>query len=88
MKRWTGGYGPPRYLTPEQVATAAAELADLTEDDLLRGVDPAELTRAEIYPNVWDRTDEPTWATHHLPDVKQFIATAAKNCDAVICWLD
>lgn len=42
------GYGPPRYLTSEQVAGAATELADITEDDLIRDVDQAELARAEI----------------------------------------
>lgn len=82
------GYGPPRYLTPEQVAAAATELTDLTEEELLRGVDPAELARAEIYPNVWDRPAELTWAVHALPDVKRFFADAAESGDAVICWLD
>ncbi|MBE1486179.1 YfbM family protein [Plantactinospora soyae] len=82
------GYGPPRYLTPEQVATAATELAGLTEDDLIRGVDPAELTRAQIYPDVWDRPDELRWVTHHLPYVQDYFAAAAKDGDAIICWLD
>ncbi|MEH1163959.1 YfbM family protein [Micromonospora sp. CPCC 205539] len=82
------GYGPPRYLTPEQVTAAAASLADLTEEDLLRGVDPGELTRAEVYPDVWDRADQLTWAVHHLLDAKQFFASAATSGDAVICWLD
>jgi hypothetical protein len=82
------GYGPPRYLTPEQVAAAAAELADLTEDDLVRGVDQAELKRAEIYPDIWDRPNKLGWVTHHLPYATEFFATAAKNGDAVICWFD
>ncbi|GAA2372349.1 hypothetical protein Cme02nite_00640 [Catellatospora methionotrophica] len=82
------GYGPPRYLTPEQVAVAAAELAAISGDDLIRGVDQAELVQAEIYPDVWDRPDELPWAAHHLPGVKQFFASAAKDGDAVICWLD
>ncbi len=82
------GYGPPRYLTPRQVALAATDLARLTEEDLLRGVDPAELTRAEIYPDVWDRPDELTWAVHCLPDVREFFAAAARDGDAVLCWLD
>jgi len=82
------GHGPPRYLTPEQVATAAAELAGLTEDDLVRGVDQVELTCAEIYPDIWDRPDELGWVTHHLPYVTEFFTTAAKDGDAVICWLD
>jgi len=82
------GYGPPSYLTPEQVTAAAAQLADLTEEDLLRGVDPSELNGADIYPGGWERPGELAWVAHYLPDVRSFFATAAKDGDAVICWLD
>ncbi|MFY1672701.1 YfbM family protein [Plantactinospora sp. WMMB334] len=82
------GYGPPRYLTPEQVATAAAELAELTEDDLTQGVDPAELTRAQIYPSPWNRLEDLQWPSHYLPYVREFFTSAAKDGHAVICWLD
>ncbi|MCA2216043.1 YfbM family protein [Jidongwangia harbinensis] len=82
------GYGPPAYLTPPQVAAAASQLARITEDDLLRGVDPAELQRAEVYPGTWDRPGELAWVAHYLPDVRTFFSAAAKDGDAVICWLD
>ncbi len=82
------GYGPPSYLTPEQVAAAAAQLAGLTEEDLIRGVDPAELHRAQVYPDVWDRPGELSSVAHHLPGTQRFFAAAAMAGDAVICWLD
>ncbi|MEH1027452.1 YfbM family protein [Micromonospora profundi] len=82
------GYGPPSYLTPAQVATAASQLAALTEDDLIRGVDPQELKRADVYPGPWESSDELVWAAHYLPDVRNFFAAAARDGDAVICWLD
>ncbi|MEU4427134.1 YfbM family protein [Actinoplanes sp. NPDC024001] len=82
------GYGPPSYLTTVQVAAGAARLATLTEEDLLRGVDPAELNRADVYPGVWERPGELAWVAHHLPDVRAFFTAAAENGDAVICWLD
>ncbi|TDB82079.1 YfbM family protein [Micromonospora sp. KC721] len=82
------GYGPPSYLTPVQVAVAASQLAALTEDELIRGVDPQELDRAEIYPGVWERPGELAWVAHYLPGVRSFFAAAAKDGDAVICWLD
>ncbi|WP_433496214.1 DUF1877 family protein [Micromonospora sp. CA-248089] len=82
------GYGPPSFLTPEQVAQAATELAGITEEDLVRGVDLAELTAANIYPLIWDRDGELSWVTHHLPYARDFFAAAAKAGDAVICWLD
>lgn len=82
------GYGPPRYLTAEQVSAAAAELSEIAEDGLIQGVDPAELTRAEIYPGPWETASELQWAVQYLPDIKSFFASAAKNGDTVICWLD
>ncbi|WP_433233549.1 DUF1877 family protein [Micromonospora sp. CA-248260] len=82
------GYGSPRYLTAEQVAAADALLGALTEQDLSRGVDQAELERADIYPMVWDRPDQLSWVTHHLPYAQRFFAAAATDGDAVICWLD
>jgi hypothetical protein len=81
------GYGPPRYLTPGQVTEGAAALADLTGDDLIRGVDPAELTRAEIYPQTWDRPGELDRVNDRLPHMQEYFAAAAKNGDAIICWL-
>lgn len=48
----TQGYGPPRLLTPDQVTVAADALQRTTYDHLLHGVDPAELTRAEICPQI------------------------------------
>ncbi|MET8352220.1 YfbM family protein [Micromonospora sp. NPDC005206] len=82
------GYGPPSYLTPVQVAGAASQLAALTEDDLIRGVDPQELKRAEIYPGTWEKPGELAWVAHYLPGARSFFAAAAKDGDAVICWLD
>jgi len=82
------GYGPPRYLNPRQVVAAAVELAPLGEEDLLGGVDLAELRREEIYPQVWDDRRELRWATHHLPGVTRYFSAAAASGDAVICWLD
>ena len=82
------GYGPPRYLTPEHVATAATALSGLTEDDLLAGVTPDLLERAELYPNHWSDEADLRWAVHFLPDARRFFAAAAEAGDAVICWLD
>lgn len=82
------GYGPPSYLTPVQVAAAASRLATLTADDLIRDVDQSELQQAEIYPGTWGTPGELLWVAHYLPGVQSFFAAAAKDGDAVICWLD
>ncbi len=82
------GYGPPCALTPAQVAAAATQLAGLTGADLIRDVDPAELDRAECYPRGWTEPGRLEWVAGHLPDAQRFFAAAAKDGDAVICWLD
>ncbi len=82
------GHGPPAYLTPAQVAAAAAQLAGLTSDDLVRGVDPAELERAQCYPGGWTAPGRLAWVAGHLPAAQRFFAGAARDGDAVICWLD
>ncbi|OJF11320.1 hypothetical protein BG844_27035 [Couchioplanes caeruleus subsp. caeruleus] len=81
------GYGPPRYLTPEQVAQAAQAIAALTEADLIAGVDPAHLDRERICPAVWDRSGELEWAVSRLPRATEFLTAAAADGDAVICWI-
>jgi hypothetical protein len=81
------GYGPPRYLTPERVQAAATALAPLTGEDLIAGVDQADLHRDGVYPSIWDRPDELPWAVCHVPDVKVYFEAAAKAGDAVVCWI-
>ncbi|MET8123837.1 DUF1877 family protein [Micromonospora sp. NPDC005189] len=73
------GYGPPSYLTPVQVATAASRLAALTEDGLIRGVDPQELSRANVYPGPREGPGELAWVAHYLPSVQGFFAAAARD---------
>jgi Domain of unknown function (DUF1877) len=82
------GYGAPNYLTPDQVRRAAGALAELSEDDLLDGVDADDLQRATIYPNLWDRgPEELRWAVGDLPWIKVYFQAAANDGDAIICWI-
>lgn len=55
------GYGPPRYLRPERVQLAAEALRATSYAQLISGVDPAELTRAEVYPLGWSEADSLEW---------------------------
>ncbi|MEU0451188.1 YfbM family protein [Streptomyces tendae] len=82
------GYGPPRYLRPERVKLAAEALRATSYDQLLRGVDPAELTSAEVYPLGWGEPGALEWGRHWYGDLTQFFEAAAGADDAVIVWLD
>jgi hypothetical protein len=81
------GYGPPRYLTPEQVNLAAEALSGASYDELIQGLDPAELTAAEIYPEIWDSPEELQWVRGWYEPILPFFTAAAKDGDAMLLWI-
>jgi hypothetical protein len=83
------GYGPARYLTASQVATAAAYLRATPWAVLVRHFDPAEMTAKGIYPTVWNRPDEDNlgWLQDYHAELVPFFAAAASAGDAVITWI-
>ncbi|WP_033321448.1 YfbM family protein [Streptomyces yerevanensis] len=82
------GYGPPRYLKPERVRLAAQALRTATYDQLIDGVNPAELTRAEVYPLGWDEPGALEWGRHWYEGLTEFFEAAAAADDALLVWLD
>jgi Domain of unknown function (DUF1877) len=82
------GYTPPRYLTPQQVATAAAALARTSGAALIDGVAPKELADAEVYPSiVWKRGESLDYVRQHYEALVPFFTQAARDGDAVLVWL-
>ncbi|MET0414665.1 MAG: DUF1877 family protein [Actinoplanes sp.] len=82
------GYGPPEYLTPSQVAAAAAALAPLTEADLIRGLTPAQAQAADRYSFYPESEADLAGYAAELPGAQRFFAAAAEAGDAVLCWLN
>lgn len=83
------GYGPPRYLTPEQVRAAAAALGGLSSDVLVRDVTEAELAQADLYPNIaGEGLQWLKYVTHHYDALVPFFRAAAAAGDAMVVWLD
>jgi hypothetical protein len=81
------GYGPPRYLTAEQVAAAGAQLSGLSWERLTDGVALADLDRAEIYPHIWDESDALDYVRPYYEALVAFFTTAAREGDAVLLWI-
>jgi hypothetical protein len=48
------GYGPARYLLPDQVKDVAQALRSIPPADFAARFDPAALTKADVYPGIWD----------------------------------
>lgn len=84
------GYGPPRYLTPEQVRAAAAALAGTPTDVLARNVTAADLARAGLYPGIAvDEAEQRVKdVVHHYRALVPFFEGAARDGDAMMIWLD
>ncbi|WP_406336907.1 YfbM family protein [Streptomyces zaomyceticus] len=82
------GYEPPRYLTNERVRLAAERLGQMTYDELIRGVDHAELAAAEVYPQIWDSPSSLEWAGDVFPALTEFFRSAASADHAIVIWLE
>lgn len=83
------GYGPPRYLSPEHVRTAAETLAATSHEALVEGVPPAELAEAEIYlSSDWKSDGSFGYVTSHYQALVPFFQAAADAGDGILVWLD
>lgn len=82
------GYGPAKYLDTDQVKLAAEALARLPFDDLVRDMDPAQLTAAQIYPQHWDEADAIEWVRGGFDPLAPFFGAAAQAGEAMLVWLD
>ena len=82
------GYGPAKYLDADQVKLAAESLARFSFDDLIREVDPGQLTAGQIYPLHWDETDALEWVRGWFDPLSPFFGAAALAGEAMLVWLD
>ncbi|GGL27305.1 hypothetical protein GCM10010095_10510 [Streptomyces anthocyanicus] len=82
------GYGPPRYLRRERVRLAAGALRATSYAQLISGVEPAELTSAEVYPLGWSEPGSLEWGRPWYDGLRQLFEAAARTDDALLVWLD
>lgn len=84
------GYGPARLLLPEQVNVIANALEKLTIEEFKKAFKPAEMTAAEIYPEViWERDGQEAldYVLEYFEELVVFYRDAAKRGDGVALWL-
>jgi hypothetical protein len=85
------GYGPARYLTPEEVQETAHAISQVSVDDLLRRYDPRRMTKAEIYPEIiWerDRDEALQYLLDYYVNVVAFFREAARHGQAMLLFMD
>jgi hypothetical protein len=79
------GYGPARFLTPQQVREVATALASISRDDLSKRFDLKAMMRAKIYP-VRDKS-ELELTQEYFEQLARYYANAAKSGNAMLLWI-
>ena|SRR5215510_9459594 len=80
------GYGPARLLTARQVKDIAAKLQAVPAETLMARYDPKKLTKAEIYPEIWESEgfEALNWLMEGYRELVSFYARAAAEGKAII----
>lgn len=84
------GYGPARFLSPEQVAAVAAALSQITPEALAARYNPKDMSEKNIYLTpMWERdgAEALDYALEYYQQLPVFYRDAASRGDAVIQWL-
>lgn len=84
------GYGPAHGFTSSEVKDIDAALRSIEPTALYERADPAELTRLEIYPQIWE--DEPKeecigYLTDNFKQLKEFVSGTARSGRALIAYI-
>ena len=85
------GYGPTRYLVPEEVKAVADVLSTITRGPLHQRYVPETFEAADIYPTgIWENEDEQAfeWLMLCYEEVKAFYKHAADNGNAVLLYIN
>ena len=83
------GYGPARFLEPEEVRALANALSNISSAELIEQFDPRALNEAEIYPQGWrGERHEREYIVGNYQRLVEFLQIAADAGDAVIEYLN
>lgn len=82
-----GGYGPARYLLPEEVKGVAIALENVADDQLRNRYDAAALSAANVYPGGWDDPDNLEWLLEAVGKLQSFYRGAAANGSAALLFI-
>lgn len=80
------GYGPPRYLTPDEVRDVADALDDASPESLTARFDPVAMKAEGIYPQGWQPEDL-GWLLGNFDDLAGFYGVAAAEGRVVLLCL-
>jgi Domain of unknown function (DUF1877) len=80
------GYGPAQVLKPSEVKAIAQLLEQTTPDMLAKRYKPKEMTRADVYPEIWERDGDEAlqYVLEYYTKLTAFYKLAANRGQAVI----
>ena len=83
------GYGPARYLTADEVHAVAEALKDIAADAFRVRYVPSELSKNEIYPEIWDDPDDDAvgYLTTWYETLRDYYIDAAARGQAMLKYL-
>jgi hypothetical protein len=82
------GYGPARYLLPEQVKSVAAALDEIPEWELRAKFDAERMNEEEIYPQSWaGESADMDYIGEHYQYLVRFFREAANANDALLMYV-
>lgn len=81
------GYGPVRFLSPDEVSVTAAALSAISDDEFRRRCDPALLARHEAYATAPDDPREIDWLVDAFVRVRAYYVGAAALSHAMALYV-
>jgi hypothetical protein len=84
------GYGPARYLTADEVRAVANALKDITAELLRSRYVASELSKNEIYPEIWDDPDDDAvgYLASYYQTLRDYYIDAAAKKSAMLKYLN
>ena len=85
------GYGPARAYTSAETKAIASALAALSDEELRRRYVPDAMMKAEIYPEIWDRTppeDDPLgYLMEYVKVIRETLADLTARGHGMLVYL-
>jgi hypothetical protein len=83
------GYGPARYLSPQEVREAASELSKMAQESMIHRYNPQEMDEAGVYPSGWadDPKESLAWLLESYQRLVPYFLDAAAKGNAMLTFL-
>ena len=83
------GYGPARYITPDEVRAAAEVIRSLPREVLGKRYDAAAMAENEIYPDIWDEGDDAAdYLLSYYESLRNYYLDAASKGNAMLKYIN